>query len=346
LPKRLAYALGLNSQTYQYQHDLKPVVEMAASASEFSPEEWAVIFKSLAPFGNGNPCPNLIVEAAELIGVRASTRARFTALAKSDEADGEGSEFVNENSSKKTPSPSADNSKAYVRQNNWEFVAEDVGDATSLMDRLREKNDPVAIFLSSKMDSQETQAVEKFNRRDAHADNLLGRVLNRLNRIMEEPGLYDPERFEGIILRLQTRHLLEQDPTNRRLTELNRYLLEDAFPAEIKKLKTKPLPQVWAYEGQFWDKFTGKSFFAHWLDLEQAEVMWQVHRFLYDPPVRLPECFRLQLELRAFVPTRERSNIYRGKAFKWDYGFQIRQCVAVERDDRFPESMRMRILKK
>jgi single-stranded-DNA-specific exonuclease len=51
-----------------------PVVEVVAPASVLTAGEWGEVFAQLAPFGRGNLCPGLYVEAAELMGVRPRTK--------------------------------------------------------------------------------------------------------------------------------------------------------------------------------------------------------------------------------------------------------------------------------
>lgn len=148
--------------------------------------------------------------------------------------------------------------------------------------------------------------------------------------------LHDRERFKDIILRPHTRTLSRQKPTGVGLIQLNRLLLEDAYPLELERLAIQAVPRVSAYEGLFQDLTTGDSFFAQWQDLEQAEALWEVPRFLQaayaeeDPP-KLAYMFRLQLEVRAYVPSIERSNIYRGREGRKAYCFQVRQCIRLQR---------------
>jgi hypothetical protein len=51
-------------------------VEARCSASALSPGDWGKYFEMLMPFGNGNPCPPLLVERAALLGIRVRTRVR------------------------------------------------------------------------------------------------------------------------------------------------------------------------------------------------------------------------------------------------------------------------------
>jgi hypothetical protein len=63
--------LGMLSHLTKAQ--LVPVVEAIAPASRLSPSDWASVFRKLKPFGQANRAPALLVEAAELLGVRVRT---------------------------------------------------------------------------------------------------------------------------------------------------------------------------------------------------------------------------------------------------------------------------------
>ena len=53
------------------------------------------------------------------------------------------------------------------------------------------------------------------------------------------------DRFKNVSLRLGTQALLSQNPQGRDLVQLNRMLLEDAFPSEL----AKSVPIGWMVKG-------------------------------------------------------------------------------------------------
>jgi len=59
----------LNRSCQLTEDRLVPVADVVAPASILQPKQWAQAFEGLAPFGRGNPCPGLYVEAAELLHV-------------------------------------------------------------------------------------------------------------------------------------------------------------------------------------------------------------------------------------------------------------------------------------
>jgi hypothetical protein len=359
----------------------KPVVEIAVPASALPPNEWARAFQALRPFGNGNDCPALIVEAADLTKVRVRTRRVTTAQQQVYEADAHDGETVpgceaDAHDGEPVPDEECQSSEAglsTVKPSYWAFSQSEITGLVPFLVRLRERSDAVSRYLREQLRARTAIALESWpysnlppepsasseeageaeeadadhpspaqagrlsseGQADTEAEKLRFPLVHDLNRIITQQ-LYDPKRFDNIILRPLTRTLLRQNPTGPGLIQLNRLLLEDAYPLELKRQKIQAVPRVYAYEGEFEDLITGKSVIALWTELEQAEAMWEVHQFLKAAHARkalpkLPYLFRLQLEVRAFVSAPERSNIYRGRSFRWNYNFQIRQCIRRKR---------------
>jgi hypothetical protein len=65
-------------------------------------------------------------------------------------------------------------------------------------------------------------------------EDMSAALVGELNRILEGSCIYDLERFEGIQLKEDTRQLTEQYGGQKNVVSLNRWLLEEAYAAEIK----------------------------------------------------------------------------------------------------------------
>jgi hypothetical protein len=74
----------------------------------------------------------------------------------------------------------------------------------------------------------------------ALAADLPAALVRGLNKLAKGPCLYDPVRFPEKILSDETRELRAQNPTGQKLAQLNRLLLCDAYPQE---LRTTPEPE-------------------------------------------------------------------------------------------------------
>lgn len=68
-----------------------------------------------------------------------------------------------------------------------------------------------------------------------HTLGLLKALADDLNEILKHESLYSAERFKGVKLSAETRTLLEKKSTDENLPRLNRLLLEDAFPKQLKQ---------------------------------------------------------------------------------------------------------------
>jgi hypothetical protein len=60
-------------------------------------------------------------------------------------------------------------------------------------------------------------------------------LADELNQIIKGPSLYDERRFDGVQLSAETRMMLAQKPHGQALVCLNRMLLQDAFPQELRE---------------------------------------------------------------------------------------------------------------
>ena len=65
-------------------------------------------------------------------------------------------------------------------------------------------------------------------------------LLTRLNAILRSGSVYNPQVFEKVEISPETLALLTTNPQGDELVRLNRMLLEDACPQEIKKAPYNP----------------------------------------------------------------------------------------------------------
>ncbi len=326
LPERLASSFASQAKKATTG---KPSVDTFASASQFSPNEWATIFENLRPFGSGNPRLPLLVEAAELLSVQTLVRTLADPLDRRDTAQDKPQRGVKKASG--TQQRQGEFQRSY-----WLVRPGDVRSPELFLRRMARRRDAVSEYLVANFRKTTLEAIEKLEESPKSAPSLLPSVLDDLNELMTSKPFYEIDRYEGIRLQKQTKLLLEQGCRGNNLVQLNRHLLEDAYPGELRRLRGRRPPKVQAYEGHFEDLTTGRHFFAQWLDVESAEVTWDVHRFIpvhqrEDEPVTLPTYFRLQLELRAYLSPQECSKYYQGILFQWDHFFQVKQCIRISR---------------
>jgi O-antigen/teichoic acid export membrane protein len=77
-------------------------------------------------------------------------------------------------------------------------------------------------------------------------------VVKALNQIIKGPVVNKPEQFKGIALRPKTTRLMQQNPTGAKVAQLNRWLLEDAYPLELSRNPLSGLSRmVWCFWAVF-----------------------------------------------------------------------------------------------
>ncbi len=121
----------------------------------------------------------------------------------------------------------------------WSFSVRDVKDAPSLITRLTDPKNLVAVFIVSRMQDYAHRAL--FECRDSqNVEPQLQKILvEHLNWIIHEDSIWDEERFSQVQLSPNLMSLLRREPKSGRQPRLNRLLLEDAFP-ELARTELLP----------------------------------------------------------------------------------------------------------
>jgi magnesium-transporting ATPase (P-type) len=115
-------------------------------------------------------------------------------------------------------------------------VAEgDIIKLSSLAGKLAAKADPVSAFLNDQLDSSAKASLAAYQLSPTNHEEMAGLLLSNLNTIVSGPSIYDAKRFQDVHLGPETLSRL-QHPRSHDF-RLNRLLLEDAYPAELKKCR-------------------------------------------------------------------------------------------------------------
>lgn len=107
----------------------------------------------------------------------------------------------------------------------------DLRNLPSLLQQLNQHTDPVSLFIYQSLSRPTIQALQQNGASDALKQDLA----QDLNKIINGPTMYDQQRFSAVSLQPATKQLLAQNPTGEAIVRLNRALLVDAYPREIKK---------------------------------------------------------------------------------------------------------------
>lgn len=120
-----------------------------------------------------------------------------------------------------------------------QFSASDLLDQPSLASKLRLREDAVSIYLNSRLSDDTLRLLANCQGGCPETITWKSALVRDINEMLSDPSLYDRDRFAGIILRPETRRLLEHRHEGKTQQILNRMLLEDAYPVEIlRKLGT------------------------------------------------------------------------------------------------------------
>ena len=112
----------------------------------------------------------------------------------------------------------------------------DLRDSKGLSDDLRRHPTPLSEYLWTRLSPNTRELVEQAQSGATASSEVSRALTSDLNRLLEGPSLYDPQRFSGVRLRRQTLRLIERASTGAELVRLNRALLEDAYPTLIARV--------------------------------------------------------------------------------------------------------------
>lgn len=113
------------------------------------------------------------------------------------------------------------------------FTGADIADASALAAKLNQPADAVSNWLAGQLDEATRADLKKLRAGGIVPPELRGRLATVINRIVEGPSIYEPQRFHAVQLSAETRQLSNRKPEGGELVTLNRLLLADAFPQAI-----------------------------------------------------------------------------------------------------------------
>jgi transcriptional regulator with GAF, ATPase, and Fis domain len=118
-----------------------------------------------------------------------------------------------------------------------EFNENDIRDANHLAARLRDGADPISTYIRSRFGRRMREATNQQNGSES-PDALAKKLIELLNELLQDPNLYQADRFQQIQLSEETKRLIEAHGLLTDLMLLNRLLIEDAYAQAIMKNQT------------------------------------------------------------------------------------------------------------
>ena len=114
---------------------------------------------------------------------------------------------------------------------------------------MQNAQDPLSQYLRDQFSEDTLRLLDEYNRQDTPSEALRRALVDELNRILKSGSLYDEQMFENIELSDELLELIEDNPQGQDLIELNRLLLEEAYPQEIEKYKIKTSEHIPGFMG-------------------------------------------------------------------------------------------------
>jgi YidC/Oxa1 family membrane protein insertase len=119
----------------------------------------------------------------------------------------------------------------------WLLAHDDLRDPAALLVRLRSSQDSLARYLHDQLAAETRKLLGDFSGSGAVPAPLLQGLTSDLNRVLQEKSLFDANRdfFSRFTLSPATRRLVDEARWQEDIVRLNRLILEETFPREIKK---------------------------------------------------------------------------------------------------------------
>ena len=113
--------------------------------------------------------------------------------------------------------------------------ASDILDAAGFAGKLTRGSDAVSTYLRGRLADSVKADLAEFSPESANARAVISALARNLTEALAGTSIYEQERFKGVVLRPLTMRLLKRNPTGLDLAHLNKMLLEDAYPAEVRR---------------------------------------------------------------------------------------------------------------
>jgi len=125
------------------------------------------------------------------------------------------------------------------------FRMDDLKDPAGLAAKLRDASDPVSRYLRGRFSPDTQRQLETYDGSGPQTELLHKTLVDELNHLLQDSDLYDEQRFAQAQVQLtkEINELVSQKVGGKRLTRLNRLLLETAYPHEINKQDNSKLLQ-------------------------------------------------------------------------------------------------------
>jgi hypothetical protein len=124
----------------------------------------------------------------------------------------------------------------------WLMTMNDITNLGMFVEVLLASEDQVSFYISDKLSPETIDLMYSYG--TVPDTDVAAALVHDLNLILQGPSIYDSDRFQGVTLSPATQALLAQSPSDARLVQLNRMLLDDAYRAELVNKQDTAYPNL------------------------------------------------------------------------------------------------------
>lgn len=159
--------------------------------------------------------------------------------------------------------------------------ASQISDPAAFIHEIDDGGSPLSIFLRSRLEPAVKASLDAYSASAPNAKQVLSVLVKNLNQIVAGPPIYSKTRFaNGITLRPETGRMLRHDPQGFQLAELNKLLIEDAYPALIT---TAPLSDWTVKDGAMASIGSGRGVIYTERDFSRFRLMFTMRHLSGKP---------------------------------------------------------------
>jgi subfamily B ATP-binding cassette protein MsbA len=113
------------------------------------------------------------------------------------------------------------------------FSGADIKDLPALVARLNQPPDEVSKYLVAHFSEGTKQKLAAYQVSNSSSNSLKNALVAEFYLALMGPTIYEPARFNGVTLSKETQELVSHPPSDASREQLNRLLLQDAYPREL-----------------------------------------------------------------------------------------------------------------
>jgi hypothetical protein len=119
------------------------------------------------------------------------------------------------------------------------FSRQDFKDKPGFITALKDADNPLSVYLKNRLSADLRNILLSPEKTDSKSlkttDEILYALITEMNKILEGETIYEPKRFAKVSLSEDVKKLIQQSPEGAERIRLNRLLLEQTYPQQIRK---------------------------------------------------------------------------------------------------------------